>query len=214
MYYPGCYDLSLAVRKKRAQDSHFRLSVDEVLATENQLFHLHHTEYFFKELKILRSSGQLSTSNSLCALSSYILALWELVEGAPTGWQPYQQKHPIILFRKSYLALILVRHLLILNHHAGPTMTMGIDSQWYYMAGSTNTSEDGHPYAGTNWPESPLNKWDNYSLHEYYLHRPSREQEQTLWGHSYSKRAIHESLYKWKATYYVFLFAFLLKRSI
>ncbi len=49
---------------------------------------------------------------------------------------PYQQKHPIILFRKAYLALMLVRHLHTLNHHAVPTMTMDILSQRYYMSGA------------------------------------------------------------------------------
>ncbi len=177
-------------KKKRAQDSQFRLSVDEVLATENQLFRLHQTQYFFKELKILRSSGQLSTSNSLCALSPYIdnSGLMRVGGRLQQADIPYQQKHPIILFRKSYLALILVRHLHTLNHHAGPTMTMGILSQQYYMSGArtlVRTVTHDCTTCRKQLARVASQKWDNYLLPEYYLHHPSREQEQTLRGHSY-----------------------------
>lgn len=49
---------------------------------------------------------------------------------------PYQQKHPLILNRKSRLSLLLLCHLHTINHHAKATMILVLLSQHFYMAGT------------------------------------------------------------------------------
>ncbi len=125
-------------RKENKKDTLLRLALAEIQETETKLFLLHQKEFYSKEIKTLHSGASLSNTNPLCSLFPILdkVGLMRVGGRLQQANLSYQQKHPLIVCRKSHLALLLVRHVRISNHHAGPTMMLGLLSQQYYMSGT------------------------------------------------------------------------------
>ena len=129
---------SSSVLTREESDSSSGLTLEEIQQTETKLFLLHQKQFYSDELKTLKSGSTLPNTNPLCSLFP-ILDQAGLIRVGRRLQQTnisYQQKHPIIIYRKSHLALLLVRLLHNSNHHPGPTMMLALLSQQYYMSGA------------------------------------------------------------------------------
>ena len=127
-----------SVLTREGSDSSSGLTLEEIQQTETKLFLLHQKQFYSDELKTLKSGSTLPNTNPLCSLFPILdqAGLMRVGGRLQQANISYQQKHPIIIHRKSHLALLLVQHLHNSNHHPGPTMMLALLSQQYYMSGA------------------------------------------------------------------------------
>ncbi len=114
------------------------LTMEEITHAETLLVKRQQHQYYHKDMDLLASGHPVPALSSLHTVHPFLDkdGLFRVGGRLQKSGLNFQQKHPIILNKKSHLTLLLVRHLHISNHHAGPTLLMGLLSSTHYIPGA------------------------------------------------------------------------------
>lgn len=121
--------------------------INGIHLTREELFHAlykacrqEQLKFYPGEMMQMTSKGEISKSSSLKSLSPFVDEFGLLRVGGriENSEAPFSTKHPIILCSKSQLTKLILEDIHKRNKHAGPSLTLAISRQNYWIPSGRN----------------------------------------------------------------------------